>query len=348
MIIGLALLLSAVILLGWMHARRSGDWSFDYVELTRVPIPEMLQSLVFVLLFYGCSVRLAQFPCHGWWPVVAQHGTLATVGVFVIGLKAGIYMLTRFALPLLPDGVAQWGSLAVALGVAGIFYGAVPALTQLGLRRLLAFAAISHTGMLVVGVFFARHRRFAGDLFVVDQSWRGRLRHAVRNPPNPSPCRHRAAAATRRDVRAHTALGADFSDCGVQHHGDARNARFRRGSPAARRGHESARLAYRDRRRCGNVVTAALLLWALQRAFLAERREQRLRVDERPLTRHETALAGIVCAVLIGVGFHTAPWVALLQKPPSATASHYRADPRERRLRGPRPTQRDRGSRLLL
>jgi NADH-quinone oxidoreductase subunit M len=76
----------------------------------------------------------------------------------------------------------------------------------------------------------------------------------------------------------------------------------------------------------GNVLTAAFLLRAFQQTF-AERREHRLRVDERPLTRPETALAGIMCAVLIGAGFHTTPWVALLEKSLSTTAEHYRVDP---------------------
>jgi NADH-quinone oxidoreductase subunit M len=77
----------------------------------------------------------------------------------------------------------------------------------------------------------------------------------------------------------------------------------------------------------GNVLTAAFLLRAFQRTFLAERKAQGLRLDERRLSRPEAALAGIVCAVLIGVGFHTAPWATLLQKSLSATASHYRVDP---------------------
>jgi hypothetical protein len=91
--------------------------------------------------------------------------------------------------------------LAFALGVAGIFYGAVLVLMQLGLGRLLAFAAISHTGMLVVGVFSLDTDGLLGTLYVVGQFWRGRLRHAVRNWPNPSLRPHHAAAATRRDVR---------------------------------------------------------------------------------------------------------------------------------------------------
>lgn len=326
MIIGLGLMLSAVILLGWMHARIRGDWSFDYAALFNLPIPVLLQSVVFVLLFYGCSIRLAQFPFHGWWPLVAQHGTLATVGVFIIGLKAGIYVLARFTLPLLPDGVAQWGNLAVVLGVAGIFYGAVLALMQLGLRRLLAFAAISNTGMLVVGIFSLDTEGLSGT-FLLSINFgvaacgmlfaTGLVHRRARTTLLP----RLGAMFERIPLSGLTFLIAALSTMAMP------------GTP----GFDAAHLLLEGAIKAhdwniaiavaaGNVLTAAFLLRAFQQTFLAERKDQRIRVDERPLTRPEAALACIVCALLIGVGFHTAPWVALIHNSLSATASHYRVD----------------------
>jgi NADH-quinone oxidoreductase subunit M len=74
---------------------------------------------------------------------------------------------------------------------------------------------------------------------------------------------------------------------------------------------------------CGNVLTAAFLLWAFQRTFLADRKEQALRLTEIRLTRAEVALTAMVCIVLIGVGFYTEPWVELVEKPLSTLTERY-------------------------
>ncbi|HSO78551.1 MAG TPA: proton-conducting transporter membrane subunit, partial [Chromatiaceae bacterium] len=151
---GLGLLLAGTLLLGWNYAAaNAGHWSFDLTELAAVPMAPALSSLTFFLLFYGLAIRTPLFPLHGWLPLVAEHGNVAVAPVFLLGLKVGIYGLVRFVFPLLPEAVDRWSPYVVAFAAAGIFYAALLALMQRNLRRLLAYAVVSHTSVLVIGLF---------------------------------------------------------------------------------------------------------------------------------------------------------------------------------------------------
>ncbi|TAN52857.1 MAG: NADH-quinone oxidoreductase subunit M [Methylococcaceae bacterium] len=149
-------LLFAILLLALNHAEAHGltamaGLSFDYLELLETPMPASLQSTVFLLLLAGFAVKAPLFPFHVWLPRVSMEGP-AAVSALLVGLKLGAYGLLRFAIPLAPLGAQQhmhWLSLAAALG---IIYGALLALAQTNLRRMLAFAGISHVGYVVLGL----------------------------------------------------------------------------------------------------------------------------------------------------------------------------------------------------
>src|SRR5690606_37839243 len=108
---------------------------------------------VFLLLFFAFAIRMPLFPFHAWLPVMAERGPVASALVFTVGLKLGVYGLLRFILPLVPDVAQAWAPFVLGLGLISIFYGALLALMQINMRRLLAFAVLSHTGLLVVGIF---------------------------------------------------------------------------------------------------------------------------------------------------------------------------------------------------
>lgn len=127
--------------------------ALDFLRLLRVPIPAKDQALGFFLLFLAFAVRAPLFPFHGWLAVVMEQGPVVGVGVFLVGLKLGAYGMLRFAIMLLPDAARAFGGIAVALGLAGMIYGALLALVQTNLRRLVAFACLSHMGGIMVGLF---------------------------------------------------------------------------------------------------------------------------------------------------------------------------------------------------
>jgi len=106
------------------------------------------------------------FPFHGWLPLLAEHGTVASAAIFIVGLKLGVYALIRFIMPMVPGVAEQWETFVLTLGLISIFYGALLALMQINIRRLLAFAVISHTGMLVIGVFTFNATGLEGSLLL--------------------------------------------------------------------------------------------------------------------------------------------------------------------------------------
>lgn len=309
--LGLALLGAGALLLGLGHARATGVWSFDLVALLAAPPSGTLESLVFLLLFYGFSVRLAQFPLHGWLPVVAEQGTPATALVLLVGVKIGIYGLLRFVLPLLPNAVHEWTAWVLGLALAGMFYGAVLALMQLNFRRLMAFATVSQTGMLVAGVFAVNLEGLSGTLLL-----------AFNFGAASAGLFFIAGMLQRRTgTLLLPRLGGLFEPLqgpGMLFLIAALSTIAMPGTPGFDAAHlllegliENHGLGAAIAVAVGNVLAAGFLLWAFQRMFLAHRRSSRPYRGWPPLNWREHALIVSLCLVLLGVGFYTVPWIHL-------------------------------------
>ncbi len=125
--------------------------SFDYVKLLNLTLPGTTETLVFFLLLTGFAVKTPLFPFHTWLPVIAQEGPVAVIAL-ITGLKLGAYGIIRFVVPLAPTAAQEYHWLLAGLGVIGILYGAVAAMAQTNLRRMLAFSSMSHVGLVILGV----------------------------------------------------------------------------------------------------------------------------------------------------------------------------------------------------
>jgi NADH-quinone oxidoreductase subunit M len=125
--------------------------TFELPTLLALPLPEVWQLPAFLLLVVGFAVKTPVVPFHVWLPVMAMEGPVAVVAMMT-GLKLGAYGLIRFALPLAPHAAMEWSWLLAGFGVIGIFYGALMALNQSNLRRLLAYSSISHVGMVLLAI----------------------------------------------------------------------------------------------------------------------------------------------------------------------------------------------------
>lgn len=149
-------LLFGFLLLAFNHAAFSGaglpaGLSFDLVALLHTPVPDKLELTVFLLLLLGFAVKTPVFPLHTWLPLLAMEGPVAVVALLT-GLKLGAYGLIRFAVPLAPDAAQELHWLLAGLGVFGLLYGAVAALAQTNLRTMLAYASLSHVGLVLLGI----------------------------------------------------------------------------------------------------------------------------------------------------------------------------------------------------
>ncbi len=166
MVAGSLLMLWAILLLGQnvQSAGITGETSYDLLTLLTVPVPVELQTLVFFLLFLGLAIKAPIFPFHTWMPRVLEQGPVVGMSIFLVGIKLGTYGFLRFVIPLLPEASKQWFWLMALLGVAGILYGSLIALIQSNLRRLLAFASLSHMGVVVLSLFSLNVAGFQGGL----------------------------------------------------------------------------------------------------------------------------------------------------------------------------------------
>lgn len=163
---GLLMTLAGFMLLAFGLINAQHPLSFDWLTLKQNNAYLHNEVLIFLLLFFGFAVRMPLFPFHGWLPLLAEHGTVASAAVYLVGIKLGIYALIRFILPMVPGVAEQWEGFVLTLGLISIFYGALMALMQINIRRLLAFAVVSHTGMLVIGVFSFNVSGLEGSLLL--------------------------------------------------------------------------------------------------------------------------------------------------------------------------------------
>jgi len=162
-------LLFAILLLGLHHASAvgvpvPGGLSFDYLALLEQPLSPSVQTAVFLLLFFGFAVKAPLFPFHTWLPTVLREGPVALSAVLV-GLKLGAFGILRFAVPLAPTAAHEYFWLMAALGGFGALYGALVALRQSNLRKLLAFSSVSHVGLVIVGIAAMNVQGVQGALF---------------------------------------------------------------------------------------------------------------------------------------------------------------------------------------
>jgi NADH-quinone oxidoreductase subunit M len=128
-----------------------GGLVFDYTVLLEQTLPVEMQGLVFFLLLLGFAVKVPVFPFHTWLPTVAMEGPVS-IAAIMTGVKLGAYGLIRFVVPLAPQAAFEYQWVLAGLGVTGLVYGALAALSQTNLRRMLAFASLSHVGLVVLGI----------------------------------------------------------------------------------------------------------------------------------------------------------------------------------------------------
>jgi NADH-quinone oxidoreductase subunit M len=112
------------------------------------------QAMIFLLLFAGFAIKVPLFPFHTWLPLA--HVEAPTAGSILLAgvlLKVGGYGFLRFNLGMTPLGAHYWMPLLATLSVIGIIYGALTALAQSDVKRLVAYSSVSHMGFITLGLF---------------------------------------------------------------------------------------------------------------------------------------------------------------------------------------------------
>jgi len=154
---GGAPLLMATVLLAINHATQHltklfpDQLSFSLPQLLETPLSDSLQSWVFLLLLAAFIIKAPLVPLHTWLPATAMDAPVAA-SALLIGLNLGGYGIIRFAMPLAPSAAVEYHWVVGMLGAVSLTYAALVALQQSNLRRVLAFANISQTGLAVIGL----------------------------------------------------------------------------------------------------------------------------------------------------------------------------------------------------
>ncbi|MFB3040696.1 MAG: NuoM family protein, partial [Candidatus Poribacteria bacterium] len=145
---------SALMLVAILYLYFQNDNSFNLMTLYEKGGSLPNQKLLFLAFFIAFAIKVPLFPFHTWLP--DAHVEAPTVGSVILAgvmLKMGTYGILRFCLPLFPQGVAAYTPLVVTLSVIGIIYGALVAMVQPDLKKLIAYSSVSHLGFVVLGLF---------------------------------------------------------------------------------------------------------------------------------------------------------------------------------------------------
>ena len=134
----------------------TGQFTFNLLELYDVgpKIPLEVQRWIFLAFFIGFAIKVPMFPFHTWLP--DAHVEAPTAGSVILAgvlLKMGTYGFVRFMLPLLPQASQFFVPFMVLLAIIGIIYGALVAMAQTDVKKLVAYSSVSHLGFVMLGVF---------------------------------------------------------------------------------------------------------------------------------------------------------------------------------------------------
>jgi NADH-quinone oxidoreductase subunit M len=150
---GSVLMLIAIIGLSWIHYTATGSYSFDTLRLYQLDIAEDTQYWFFLAFALAFVIKVPLFPFHTWLP--DAHVEAPTPGSVILAgvmLKMGGYGLIRFAFPLFPEAALYFAPLLAVLAVIAIVYGALVAMVQPDMKKLVAYSSVSHMGFVVLGI----------------------------------------------------------------------------------------------------------------------------------------------------------------------------------------------------
>jgi len=141
--------------------------TFDVTQLYAIApqIPFGLAKWIFLAFFVGFAIKVPMFPFHTWLP--DAHVEAPTAGSVILAgvlLKMGTYGFIRFSLPLLPEA-SRWAvPWMVALAIIGIIYGALVAMAQKDMKKLVAYSSVSHLGFVMLGMFALNPHGLSGSV----------------------------------------------------------------------------------------------------------------------------------------------------------------------------------------
>ena len=163
---GSVLMLLAIIGLAYLHNTTAGVYTFDLLRLYEMAIPPHLQFWFFLAFALAFAIKVPLFPFHTWLP--DAHVEAPTAGSVILAgvlLKMGTYGFVRLAFPLFPKAASFFAPPLALLAVIGIIYGALVAMVQPDMKKLVAYSSVSHLGFVVLGIAAMNHQGVQGAVY---------------------------------------------------------------------------------------------------------------------------------------------------------------------------------------
>jgi NADH-quinone oxidoreductase subunit M len=169
---GSVLMLIAIIALYFLHGNATGTYTFSYPDIQtalttgRMTLNPQAEFWLFLAFFLAFAIKVPLFPFHTWLP--DAHVEAPTAGSVLLAgvlLKMGTYGMIRFSLPLFPHVSNLFAPLISGLAIIGIIYGALVAMVQPDMKKLVAYSSVSHLGFIVLGIFSFNVQGMEGALY---------------------------------------------------------------------------------------------------------------------------------------------------------------------------------------
>jgi len=173
--LGSLLMLVAIIALYYIYADQTGlGGSFDFVAILNAMkagnliLPAQTGMLLFAAFALAFAIKVPVFPFHTWLP--DAHTEAPTAGSVILAavlLKMGTYGLMRFNFALFPDQSRETAWIFITLAIIGIIYGALVAMVQPDMKRLVAYSSVAHMGFVILGMFSFTETGMQGALYTM-------------------------------------------------------------------------------------------------------------------------------------------------------------------------------------
>ena len=162
-VFGSIFILAGTIYTGVLSYLSSGNFALDFDSLSTLSITSSQSKILFLLFTFGFLIKVPIFPLHTWLP--DAHVEAPTAGSILLAgvlLKVGAYGILRVSIPFFTEGFIEYQFLIATLSVVGIIYGAVVAIVQIDIKKLIAYSSISHMGFVMLGISAGRYLSLEG------------------------------------------------------------------------------------------------------------------------------------------------------------------------------------------
>jgi NADH-quinone oxidoreductase subunit M len=162
---GSVLMLLAILWLYFLNKNATGIATFDLTAFYHLAIPPATQVWLFLAFAFAFAIKVPMFPFHTWLPDAhVEAPTAGSVILAAVLLKMGTFGFVRYAIPLFPIASQRFAPWIVGLALIGIVYGALVAMVQPDLKKLVAYSSVSHLGFCMLGLYAMNPQGLSGSM----------------------------------------------------------------------------------------------------------------------------------------------------------------------------------------